>query len=139
MNLQDIRARLAVSRNQSLLADLSPVDRYPGFVRSTHLRAPHRVIIEYEPFNEDAGGAYFHADYASLQAAIDAITAFTGMPPGDWGIAKDFDHPPAVAEIQAGHDRLAADISAGCVDLPEGADFELRGSYWKRFERMAGG
>ena len=54
--------QLLLELNPSLCLDVGLAEEFPGYVRSVYLREGNRVVVEFEPYGFDEGGAYFVLD-----------------------------------------------------------------------------
>jgi hypothetical protein len=95
------------------------------------------IIVEFEQYNIDEGGAYFYGFCSSIEASIRAIEEYCNKPILSWQPLDPARNYPSLGHVhnnQTGTLLLAHDIGISSVPLPIGIKFELRGSpYWRQF------
>jgi hypothetical protein len=132
MTRDEIDRYICVGSSNSVCVDRRLIPEYPGFVRSIIFRDGNRVSVEFEQYGFDEAGAYFNAEYPSLDAAIDAVEEFLGSPIESWqNYNKTGDYPEEPYDLNAsdGHAKLVEAIGNDKAPLPRGSRFSLQGSY----------
>lgn len=121
------------SQSRRLCADLRLSADYPGMVRGLYFASECFVIVEFEQYGWEEGGAYFYGQYPDYANAVRSIEHYLGKSLTDLSNADGAypDHP-GIVHINVGAGMLADAIATNTVSLPDGARFELRGSWqWK--------
>jgi hypothetical protein len=140
MKIEEVSLYLELS--PSLCLDIKVVEAFPGYVRSVYLRERNRVVVEYEQYGFDEGGAYFYADYDNLTSAVSDLENYLARPITQWrSLSPPANYPlvPGLVDVSEGTRRLASAIANESVPLPNGAVYELRGSsYWLRYKESSG-
>jgi hypothetical protein len=134
MTVEDVSDYFRLSRVR-LCADLRLSSEFSGYTRAVYVARDCVVVVEYEQYNSDEGGAYFYGQYPGDAAMISAIEQYLGKPLDQWQLAESRPYPPAPENMNthAGTDRLLAAIEGGTVPLPPGVAYELRGcGHWQR-------
>lgn len=125
---------LFLTLNRFLCLALKIDEDFPGYVRSVFLRDGNQVVVEFEQFGFDEGGAYFYAEYPSLTDAVTDLEDFLHFSVTEWRpLSESVDYPAVsgLLEVTEGTRKLAAAIANQTVPLPKRAVYELRGSsYW---------
>jgi hypothetical protein len=133
MTRDEVYRYICVGSSKSVCVDIRLIPEYPGFVRSISLNDGNRVLVDFETYGSDEGGAYFSAEYPSLDAAIDAVEEFLGSPIESWqNYNKTGDYPEAPDDLNASDDgeKLKEAIRNDNVPLPKGSRFYLPEGYW---------
>jgi hypothetical protein len=133
MTRDEVYRYTCVGSSKSVCVDIRLIPEYPGFVRSISFLDGNRVSVEFETYGSDEGGAYFSAEYPSLDAAIDAVEEFLGSPIQSWqNYTKTGDYPEAPYDLHASDDgeKLKEAIRNDNVPLPKGSRFSLPKGYW---------
>jgi hypothetical protein len=133
MTRDEIYRYICVGSSKSVCVDIRLIPEYPGFVRSIIFREGNRVSVEFETYGSDEGGAYFNAEYRSLDAAIDAVEEFLGSPIESWqNYNKTGNYPEPPYDLNASDDgeKLREAIRNDNVPLPKGSRFSIPSGYW---------
>jgi hypothetical protein len=134
MTIDEIESWLSMDRQLCLAID--QISEFPGYVRSVFLRKPDLVVVEFESYGNDEGGAYFYGRYPGIQSAIEALEGYIHKSLSEWQPVGAESYPlhSNSENPVADPGRLATAIQRNDVPLPTGTTYELRGSqYWLRF------
>jgi hypothetical protein len=136
MELDEIKSYLAAGQSHSIRIDVSLSGAFPGFVRTITIHEGNKVNIEFEAHGMDEGGAYYWAEYPTLEAAIASLEGYLGKPHAHWeNYSRSGFYPvkPDGLDMAESHDLLAKAISVNSPSLPT-AEFQLKSDYWIRFK-----
>src|SRR5262249_49578016 len=109
MTRDEVFRYVSVGRSKSVHVDIRLMDEYPGYVRSVIFHDGNRVSVEFELYGFDEGGAYFWAEYPSLDAAIDSVEEFLGVLIEGWqnhNKTGNYPDKPPDLDFSDGHDKL---------------------------------
>jgi hypothetical protein len=124
MTRDEVYRYVSVGRSKSVHVDIRLMDEYPGYVRSVIFHDGNRVSVEFEQYGIDESGAYFWAEYPSLDAAIDDAEEFLDAPIEAWqNYNKTGNYPDEPSDLDSldGHDKLREAIRNNHVRLPRGS------------------
>jgi hypothetical protein len=137
VNKEEIEKYLKAGRSHSICIDRALSIDFPGFVRTVTIREGIRVSVEYEVHGMDEGGAYYWANFPTLEDAIPVLESFLGKPMESWeNFTRTGKYPdkPEGIDASKGHEKLKLAIAGGDATLPPPV-FDLTSSYWKTFQQ----
>jgi hypothetical protein len=84
VNKEEIEKYMKAGRSHSICIDRSLSIDFPGFVRAITIREGKGVSVEHEVHGMDEGGAYYWANFPTLEDAIPVLESFLGRPMESW-------------------------------------------------------
>lgn len=113
MDIAQVRSLLHLGRDGAAAVDICTVG---GMVRTVSIIRGPKVLVEFENWGYDQGGAAFVKPFPSLELAIEEVETFLNRSIADWNnVNLNGSYPQKPTESSDG---FIFDINQGTVELP---------------------